>query len=394
MFEKLSAINKTACSALAIASVLLVTHAKAADALVVMQAPQAESVGTTITIKIAVQTLLENFDVLSTRGKRELTSDDLKRLAQIDDNGPGSPVRDAARLFLVSPLCRSLVTGGQQGNITKATLKRAAAGDLSDQIAKMAAGRERRVLGMLLRDPGLPAPMRWTIVDRLSDREMLELVGPINAQGSPEDKADETTAFLYLARLSWLGYAEASAISKYSVPYTVLRGADDHSASYWDGKQVRLSENMISGGTGVVNAEHLKLHIGIFAHESGHAIAHFSGLTERVDADAKAAGLTHGLNSVIGEAIAGVFQGRAHVAATGYDKKKEVNLVISHDVEGNIDSDQSHYAKYYHVDTAAARAQMPQVRQLLADEVVPFFQEQFGLLDDPQLAQRLPSALH
>lgn len=374
-----------------IGAVCIQQPARAVESQPVMQTSLAESVGTATNIRSAMQTLLEQFDQAAA-GKSVITLHDLERVARIRDNDASTPIEDAARFFLVSPLSRLLASANGRDEFSRGSLKKALDGDTFRRIRQMGAGGDRKSLGMVLRDPGVPAGIRAAIVARLSDQQMLTQVGPINAQGSPQDKADETTAFLFLARLSWLGYAEAEAISQYKVPYTMTRGADDHSSSYWDNKSVKLSDKMLSGGTGIVNAAALAQHIGVFAHESGHAIFHFSGLQDRLNADCKALNLTPGVNSIINEAVAGVMQGRAHVAIQGYDKNRDLNLVIAHDVEKNLVDDQTFYARYYHVNTVVARAQMPQIRQLLANDIVPFFQQRFSLLGDPQLAQTLPPA--
>lgn len=210
--------------------------------------------------------------------------------------------------------------------------------------------------------------------------------------GNEQDKRDVTTAFLYLARLSWLGAAEAEAIVEYKVPYTMLRGDKDHSASYWNNHTVQISEKMISGGSGTVNDQALAKHIGIFAHESGHAIFGLSGQQKKLNADLAEQRITRGMDGIVNEAVAGVFQNRAHVAALGYgaNKDSDRNLAIIHDVEKDIVDGNTMYARYYHVDVDAAHAQLPVVKQIIANDLIPFFQTRFGLLDDPQLTSGLP----
>ncbi|MBV9309088.1 MAG: hypothetical protein JOZ45_23280 [Acidobacteriaceae bacterium] len=100
---------------------------------------------------------------------------------------------------------------------------------------------------------------------------------------------------------------------------------------------------------------------------------------------------THGLDAIVNEAVAGIFQNRSHVAAQGYGQNREsdANLVLAHGVTRNIANDQTFYAKYYHVNTAVARAQFAQLKQVLADVIVSYFETRFGLLSDPQLAATL-----
>ena len=363
-----------------------------------MQTPTAQSVGTSTNLKAAAQVLLSGFDQVKKHKKDRITDDDLRSLAQ----SAHQTVREAARFFAVSPVDRELC-GGKQG-ITPAGLTHcvSVASSLEldgtlEQLQPASGGtstpEQKGFYTVLLRDPGVPAVLRAKLVARLSDGEMLAIVGHPNAQGNAKDKADETAAFLYLARLSWLGTAEAEAISSYKVPYVMLRGSKDRSVSYWDGHQVSLSEKMLTGGTGTVSDEALQSHIGIFAHESGHAIFGLSGLSRTVDADIKRHHLTPGMGGIINEAVAGIMQNRAHVAAQGYGHNKETdaNLVLAHDVEKNIVNDQTFYAKDYHVNTAVARSQIKDILEVLADSVVPYFQSRFGLLGDPQLAQTLPN---
>jgi len=136
----------------------------------------------------------------------------------------------------------------------------------------------------------------------------------------------------------------------------------------------------------------LEKHIGVFAHESGHAIFGLSGLSKTVNADIARHHLTAGMGPIINEAVAGIMQNRAHVAAEGYgaNKDSDANLVLAHDIEKNIVNDQTFYAKYYHVDTATARNQMRDVKKVLAEAVVPYFQNTFGLWGNPQLTLTLP----
>ncbi|WP_150133187.1 hypothetical protein [Acidisarcina polymorpha] len=363
-----------------------------------MQTPTAQSVGTTTNLKEAAQVLLTEFDRVHKQKKDRITQDDLTPLAESSEPS----ARNAARFFAVSPMDRSLC-GGDQG-LTKAGLASclsvASNPGLEQALLNVhdVPGRaidlgRTAIYSVLLCDPGVPAAVRGQVVARLSDSEMLRIVGRPNAQGNAKDVADETAAFLYLARLSWLGTAEAEAISSYKVTFTMLRGAQDHSASFWDGHQVRLSEKMLTGGTGVVSDVTLRKHIGIFAHESGHAIFALSGLSKTVNADIERHHLTPGMGSIINEAVAGIMQNRAHVAVDGYgvDKDSDANLVLAHDVEKNIVNDQTFYAKYYHVNTAVARGQMSDIREVLAQSVVPYFQLNFGLWGDPQLALTLPA---
>ncbi|MBB5066750.1 hypothetical protein [Granulicella mallensis] len=362
-----------------------------------MQTPTAQSVGTSTNLKSAAQVLLSHFEELKKHKKDWITEDDLQSLVE----SPDPVVREAVRFFAVSPIDRELC--GEAQGMTKAGLARCipvagsagleetllrlghATGDVKDEA-------QRKFYATLLRDPGVPAVVRAQIVARLSEKDMLAIVGHPNTQGNAKDVADETAAFLFLAKMSWLGTAEAEAVAAYKVPYVMLRGDKDHSASFWDGHQVHLSEKMLTGGTGVVSDQTLVKHIGTFAHESGHAIFGFSGLSKTVGDDIARRHLENGVGVIINEAVAGIMQNRAHVAELGYgaDKGSDANLSVAHDVEKNIANDQTDYARRYHVNTAVARSQMDDIRKVLANSVVPYFQSKFGLLGDPQLTLTLP----
>ncbi len=362
-----------------------------------MQAPGAESVSTTTNLPAAATVLLQNSDQLAS-GRERLRMADLRK--QI---GHGNrELETAARFFLASPIDQRLA--GESAGLIKTRLAfcenltteqsfEIAVRHMGHLVDSLADESNRSFYAAVLRDPGVPGEVHATLIKRLTDNQLVDVVGYLNAQGDSRDKADETRAFLYLARLSWLGTAEAESLAFYKVPYVMVRGAQDHSASYWNGHQVILSEKMLTGGTGTVTPEGLASHIGTFAHESGHAIFALSGFAKQLSAASTAARLTPGLGSIINEAVAGVMQNRAHVAAKGYgaDKDSDANLVLAHEVMKNIVNDETSYANYYHVNTAAARSQMPQVREVLAEVVVPFFQTRFGLLGDPQLAQTLPT---
>ena len=362
-----------------------------------MQASAAESVGTSTNLNAASQKLWQQFDKVAGVKRGHITLEDLRSMSQSQDFDS----REAAKFFIVSPIDRELA--GNRSGLTKARLRRCA--EATKQAALYHALLQQHdpahdptrknvasFYALFLRDPGVSEEIRSTVVRGLTDDQILQIIGHPNTLGSARDVSDETAAFLYLAKLSWLGAAEDEAIAFYQVPFTMLRGAQDHSASFWEGHAVHLSEKMLTGGTGQVNDATLASHIGIFAHESGHAIFSLSGLSKALNEEMAHQNFTHGLDSIINEAVAGIFQNRSHVAVQGYghNKDSDANLVLAHDVAKNIVNDQTFYAKYYHVNTAVARAQFPQVKQVLANVVVPYFETRFGLLGDPQLTSTLP----
>lgn len=307
--------------------------------------------------------------------------------------------QDAARFFIVSPIARILAGETKTGGLTRAGLASAAqlAMDprLDERLLSLNDHEKQdpaRFQSLLLRDPGIPNAVRARIIKRLGDERLLQAIGRPIVMGNEQDKRDVTTAFLYLARLSWLGAAEAEAIVEYKFTYTILHGDKDHSASYWNNHTVQISEKMISGGSGTVNDQALAEHIGTFAHESGHAIFSLSGQQKKLNADLAEQRITRGMDGIVNEAVAGVFQNRAHVAALGLgaNKDSDKNLAIIHDFEKNIVDGNMMYARYYHVDVDAAHAQLPVVKQIIANDLIPFFQTRFGLLDDPQLTSGLP----
>lgn len=363
-----------------------------------MQTPEAESVGTSTNLEAASKILLLHFDQMSRRGDR-LSLEDLRSDLTTQTIHGDEKTQDATRFFIASPIARILAGETEAGGLTRSGLasaaQRATDPRLDEQLVSLGdRGRQdpERFYSLVLRDPGIPNSVRARIIVRLGDDRLLRAIGRPIVAGTEQDKRDVTTAFLYLARLSWLGAAEAEAIVTYKVPYTMLRGDKDHSASYWNNHAVQISEKMISGGSGVVNDQALAAHIGVFAHESGHGIFSLSGLQKIFNADLVAHHITHGMDGIVNEAVAGVFQNRAHVAALGYgtNEDSDSNLAIIHDVEKNIAAPNTMYALYYHVDVNAAQAQLPVVRQIIADDLIPFFQNKFGLLGDPQLTSTLP----
>ena len=108
--------------------------------------------------------------------------------------------------------------------------------------------------------------------------------------------------------------------------------------------------------------------------------------------DIAAAKLTPNIENIINEAFAGALGNRAHVALFGLDNPTtNRHLTLANDVGDSLANDNTYYAKYYHVDTAAARAEIGQIHQVMANDMVPFLQSSMGLLGDPKLTLGLPS---
>jgi hypothetical protein len=128
----------------------------------------------------------------------------------------------------------------------------------------------------------------------------------------------------------------------------------------------------------------------VLAHEGGHAIFQESGLKAQTQRDVDSAHLTSGTLDIVNEGFAGVFGNRAHVALFGYgDRNIDCHLMLLSDVNGNLASDNTYYAKRYHVNTAKARAQIEDIKRVLRKDFIPYFARNFGLLGDPNLAVEL-----
>jgi len=230
-----------------------------------MQTSIAESVGTSTNLKAASQTLWQQFDAVAGSKQGHITGEDLRSMSQ----SRNPEIQKAAKFFIVSPIDRALA--GDSTGLTKARLSRCA--EATDPAALYRVLLQQQDLthdptkknvasfyALFLRDPCVPDQIRSTVVRELTDDQLLQIIGHPNTVGSARDQSDEAAAFLYLARLSWLGAAEDEAIAFYKAPFTMLRGVQDHSASFWDSHQVRLSEKMLTGGTGQVSDAALASH--------------------------------------------------------------------------------------------------------------------------------------
>jgi hypothetical protein len=185
-------------------------------------------------------------------------------------------------------------------------------------------------------------------------------------------------------KLSWLGTAEAEALAHYRVRFTIDRGAQDRGFSFWDGPTgMHISEKMAQHGAPGYVSE-------VLAHEGGHAIFQLSGLINKTFKDASDAHLTPGVEKIMNETFAGAFGNRAHIALFGYkDQNIDRNLQMWNDMMGSLANDKTFYAHNYRVNTAAARLQLPRIKRVMADDLVPYLQKNFGLLGDSQLAAQL-----
>jgi hypothetical protein len=360
------------------------------------------SVGTSTDLTIATRVLLSNFALASdggAAGEKSTRGIDVTSLSHISADRDGRfPVglRVAARFFLSSSVDRffvSFASGRQQpdGVMTSAgldaTLSILSAGqfesklqDMIDQYGRRSGIQSEVLDAALLRDPGVPIDVRNNVVRRLSDAQVLRIIGRPDVEGSARDTADETRAFIALARASWLGAAEAQALVRYKVPFRMDRGTADKGFSFWDGQAMHLSEKMTTSGAPGYLSE-------VLAHEGGHAIFQESGLRDKTYRDADAARLTPGVANIINEGFAGVFGNRAHVALFGHnDRNADRHLIMLNDVSDSLASNSTFYANYYHVDTAAARAQINDIKRLMSKDLVPFLQRNFNLLGDPQLS--------
>ena len=399
-FRRTRGVTARSAAAACFLSLALCTSA-AAD----VETRSAQSIGTTISLREAAQSLSRNFAAVAGRSapvgaaSDTITSNDLKRVMETPDTDLPGGVPEAARFFLASPVDQQLASGPAAGGapvgMTQAGLQHLldleSNGELEAALLQgigtrggRHAASENRGYAALFRDPGVPAPVRAAMVGRLSDARLLDIVGHPDTHGNGRDRSDETGAFLGLARMSWLGTAEAEALAYYRVPFAMDRGSEDHDVSYWNGQAMHLSEKMIVGGKPGYVWE-------LLAHEGGHAIFQLSGLQARTANDVATHKLTPHIDNIINEAFAGAFGNRAHVVLFGSgDKNVERHLQLFNDLFDSVANDKTFYANRYHVDTAAARSEIPAIKQVMAAELVPSLQGTFGLLGDPLLTLQLP----
>jgi len=352
------------------------------------------TIGTSTDLRSATEALLTGFSRIAGGGasldaaRQAISVSDLWLAAQDRRSTYPKHLQDAAKLYLVSPVVRRFVSshGGKEkpdGAMTKPALERMlallSAGQFAHALLDGISGNDG--YAAVLRDPGIPNETRDGLVRRLSDTQLLKIIGHPNVQGNAQDKAEETAAFLALAKVSWLGAAEAETLARYQVPFTIDRGSQDTGASFWNGQAMHLSERMVKGGAPNYMSE-------VLAHEGGHALYHKSGLKDKTFKDATDAKLVNGIDNIINEGFAGVFGNRAHVALFGHDNPDiDRHLVLLNDVSGNIASDSTAYAKYYHIgNTAAARMQIEDIKRIMSKDLLPYLQRDFNLLGDPQLA--------
>jgi hypothetical protein len=369
--------------------------------------PSSASFGSSTDLPHAVQTLLDNFSQVSGHDAPNATVNmsDLRRAAISHDPQMTKSLHDAVIFLIASPVDRNFLsvaagTGKRSVDdfITKQDLRGALAtitgGNYETILLDTAAGNAGRdgIIGNVdyaaaLRDPGVPVDLRNNIIHRLSNVQLLQIVGRPNAQGDGRDVADEINSFLGLARLSWLGAAEAEALAYYKVPFRMDRGAqNDKGFSFWDSQSMHISEKMSKVGAQGYMSE-------VLAHEGGHAIFQMSGLKDKVFKDVDNAHLTPHIGDIINEAFAGAFGNRAHIALFGHnDKNIDRHLALINDVGDSITSNSTYYANRYHVDTAAARSQIAGIKQVMDRDLVPYLQINFHLLGDSQLTLGLESA--
>ncbi len=351
-----------------------------------------QAIGTTTDLQDAATILIANFSGIAgsaAAGSHASTGISQADLLQAASGAPSGP-RDAAMFFLESPADVQLA--GQAGAISvsglQGVLRTEANGQLQQALVGLAQGSgadtatQNRAYADLLRDPGVPDTIRAAILATLPDARLSDIVGRPITTGTAQDAAAETGAFLGLAKTSWLGAAEAESLARYKVTFAMDRGAQDKGYSFWDGSRIHISEKMVNAGQPGYISE-------VLAHEGGHAIFQLSGLQARMAKDV--AKLTPHIEDIVNEGFAGVFGNRAHVALFGPgDATAERHLAIATDVGDSLVDDNTFYAKYYHVDTAAARAEIGSIHQIMSNDLLPFFNG-LGLAGDPNLAAGLPA---
>lgn len=360
-------------------------------------------VGTSVDLRNATATLLAGFSQLADTNNKDrrdveaLSLSDLQRAATSNDPRISGNLRQASIFFLASPLSRRLLSikeGSEERRVQSIVradvqnlLNIISERKLDENVLDVARNRASGAIAfnVLLRDPGIPTDARNHLLQEFSDDQLLTIVGRPVLIGDSKDVAEETHAFLGLARLSWLGAAESEALAHYNIPFMIDRGSKDKGFSYWEGQHMHISEKMAEHGAPGYVSE-------VLAHEGGHALFMRSGLQDKVYSDAAAAHLANGVTQIMNESFAGVFGNRAHIALFGYkDKNQDANLSMLHDVFGSLVNDQTFYAKWYHVNTAAARAQTPQIEGIMKADLFPYLQSHFSLMGDPDLT-KLPGS--
>ena len=350
-----------------------------------------ESVGTTTDLYDAAQTLTADFAIVSGSAAPGGPASGTISLADLLQAASAAPsgLRDAAMFLLESPADRQLA--GSATAITASGLEGVLQAEAGGQLQQALVGltqppgsdtaTQDRAYADLLRDPGVPNATRTAIVGTLPDARLSDIVGRPITTGTAQDVADETGAFLGLAKTSWLGVAEAETLAADKVSFAMDRGAQDRGYSFWDGSEIHISEKMVATGKPGYISE-------VLAHEGGHAIFQLSGLEAKMAKDV--ASLTPRIEGIINETFAGVFGNRAHAALFGVDTPTIArHSAMASDLGDSLANDNTFYAKHYHVDTTAARAEIGSIHQVMSNDLLPFFNG-LGLGGDPNLATGLP----
>lgn len=219
------------------------------------------SVGTSIDLRSATEVLFADFAQIASvnamdPNTRRISVSDLQRVGITHDSMVPDNLRQAANFFIASPVDRRLLSAieVEQDSINKSVGKP----DIENLLRILSSGRLETVLlqtarnrntgaiafDVILRDPGVPSDVREHLLSHLSDEQVLSIVGRPDMRGDAQDVAEETSAFLGLAKLSWLGFAEAEVLVRYKVPFVIDRGSKDADVSFWNGDSMHISEKM------------------------------------------------------------------------------------------------------------------------------------------------------
>jgi hypothetical protein len=360
----------------------------------ITRASLTQPVGTSISLPVATQVLLNNFNQLCEQPggaqpapqpvRKGIGLLDLRRIRETP--ALSADVRNAATFFLMSPLGKRLAGSQEARNfdfsISARSLEEAVAleagGHLREAVLQLSAAfpDKKNFYSLLLRDSGIPIDVRHNIINALGDDQLTEILGrPISVDGGARDIPVETAALLRLVRVSWLGAVEATVLIQLKVPFAIDRGPADRGTLSWNGQSLHISEIMLARGEAADFVERS-------AREGGRAVFDRSGLRMRVLADIQQAGLTAPVVDLLSETFAGAFANRARLAMSGpTDAVVDRHLVMANDLNDRV------YA-------AAAQAQLPYIQQIMSKDLVPYLQVWFGLLGDPDLARSLPEHAH
>lgn len=229
-------------------------------------------------------------------------------------------------------------------------------------------------------DSSLTAEERGAALANLSEDEVIaQLGGEPTVAGDDADRAAVRTSVVTLAELSPTHALEMRSIIGWETEIRI-----DH-ASTGGGA---YSGNVI--WIPPIDDPHEPS--GILAHEAGHAVFDQGGYDDRIQAELERRGLDDGsrygnISGIMNEAFAGSFGNRVELHQHGREKGNPDylrNLPYAADVEGMVTNSDNAYHGYVGPGT---EAELGQIREIAATEVLPALRADYGLAEDPDLGQ-------